>query len=1018
MGDAFHERILMQVCSVCFPDEEIVTKQKLFGLIGTEVRKIYMCTPKFKKDGGYKNRQNPIEKTVDVLHEIPPKAENYYKDLYNNSLQNFKQLWMNQEVKGYHIDKTGAISTDGRRPVNLEDFLKVLIPHILGKDCSLFYLKEHLTLSFNVFLALIHRMQKEKELGLSLQDTLDLFAAYASIVSLNIRNMCGVCGFDLFINQKFGKFGLEPDEFENVVLIRYFKFCKKQKLEHDTRSKIFDRIQKCIKLYLPRQNTTNNKMDARKRHAIRAYELFWERHNSPPPAEMEKKDIERLYNAYKQDTKELYERENILDSTYTLDNTGDLLKNGRKVDQDTFLNFIREKLILKQFKELSTSAKITVPEKKQEKDTLTLAFRIFFGRYCLNMAMENNVANKQGMKEWRNHVNVIAELAIYVAVLDQTWHVKYGTCGIEDVLIWGFSLSTDKQFRTDNQNLDEQMPVCATGKKLHNRLFQICVGDSEKRTRETVQIYRLSKRMLRQLEEYLPNFGTNDRFDKKQSDANKTVNVFHGVPWKRQRYKDLYDKYITDLNRLGNDYFDKEKTGVDIKENSGDDQKEITWPYQEENSEEDQKVSTGDDQKEMTGEDKKKISGEDQNKITGDHQNDSIGNDQKHIIRENQAVIAGDDQKEITGEYQNGSIGDDKNEISGEDQTVISGNDPNKITEKNQNQTTGDDQNNSIGDDQNEIIGEDQKENSGENQTVITDAGHTEITGVDQNESIVDDHKENTGDDQNGSTGDNQKENSREDQKGIIGDYQNVSIEGQQTEFTSDNQRKCFEGDEKEITGENQNEITGDDQEQITEKGQNEVTGDNQNDGIEDDQNEITGEDQKEINEEPQTEITGDDQRENNGDDQKVIFVDDQEKITGEDQKESVEENQKVITGDNKKEITKEDKKVITVIYQRENSGEDQREITGDHLNILNEDSVLKILKKLKQNQTPKDLFSKVEISFKIFLVLIFMLSVNPTDKSLQNDLELFALYTSILSSSLSDQSDVFKKIVNSKWGK
>lgn len=738
-------------------------------------------------------------------------------------------------------------------------------------------------------------MQKETGLGPSLLDTLDLFAAYASIVSLNIRNMCGVCGFDLFINQKFAKFGLEPNEFENVVLIRYYKFCQLQELEPDTISKIRDRIQKCIKLYLPRQNTTNTEMDARKSHANRAYELFCERLNPPPPAEMEKRDIERHYYDYKQDTKELYEREEILDSTYTLDNTGDLLENGRKVDQDKFLNFIREKLILKQFKELSTSAKITVPENKPEIDTLTLAFRIFFGRYCLNMAMENNVASDQGMREWRNHVNVIAEFAIYVAVLDQTCHFKYGTCGIEDVLKWGFSLSTDKQFRTDNQNLDEQMPVCVTEGKLHNRLFQICVGDREKRSQETIQIYRLSKRRLRKLEKFFPKFSTNDRFDKKQSDANKAVNVFHGIPMKKKKYKDLYDKYITDLHRLGNDYFHKEKNGVDIKENSGDDQKEITWHYQEENSEEDQKVITGDDQKEMTGEDKKEISGEDQNKLTVDHQNDSIGNDQKHIIRENQAVITGDDQKEITGNNQNGSIGDDKNEISGEDQTLIFGNDPNKITEKNQNQTKGDDQ----------------------------------------------------------------------------------------------------------------IEITGDDQEQITEEDQYKTTGDDQNDDIEDDQ--------KEINKELQTEITGDDQRENYGDDQKVISVDDQEKITDEDQNESVKENKKIITGDDKKEIIKEDQKVITVIYQRETSGEDQKENTADHLKNMNKDLVPKLLMKLKQNQKPKELFSKVEISFKIFLVLIFMLSVDPTDTSVQNDLEHFALYTSILSSNLTDQSGVFEEIINSK---
>lgn len=118
MGDAFYDRILMQVCRACFSDEEIVTKQKIFGLIYTEVRNICKCTPKFKKDGGYANRQKPIEKAVNFLHDIPSKAENYYKESYTDNLHNFKQLWTKEEVKDHHVDKKGAITTKGR-PVEI-----------------------------------------------------------------------------------------------------------------------------------------------------------------------------------------------------------------------------------------------------------------------------------------------------------------------------------------------------------------------------------------------------------------------------------------------------------------------------------------------------------------------------------------------------------------------------------------------------------------------------------------------------------------------------------------------------------------------------------------------------------------------------------------------------------------------------------------------------------------------------------------------------------------------------------
>lgn len=252
------------------------------------------------------------------------------------------------------------------------------------------------------------------------------------------------------------KYGLEPDELEELAVQRFYKIIFECNESEDFDMKplssrnIRQRIQKCIKKFMARQNKSNpNELDKRRPTANESFDLIhgggditnissphqWQEDTSGKQGVT--KATKQYHGSYHEAQYDLFIRENILTDEYAINNGGRLERNGMEMSLQDFIDFIKENLTVRRLRELlvigPTQTSGEDPEKQKFIDNLVVAFKILNLRYYNEMTIPKDLKVEREMQNWQNHVDVIVEFAVYVAVLDEIYHVKWRKCGIEDI---------------------------------------------------------------------------------------------------------------------------------------------------------------------------------------------------------------------------------------------------------------------------------------------------------------------------------------------------------------------------------------------------------------------------------------------------------------------------------------------------------------------------------------------------------------------------------------------------------
>lgn len=448
------EEILTTIYRDFFRNADNTKHQEIFQNITEEIACFIKYVPKLKLNKELDRRFKKAIKVAAIYHKKDDIETLWVKEKYKKGFNEYVQILSGLEDENNKLGKNASI-------VEIETFLKRLLEQQFEnvllekafflwhqKDCETMYKK--LKFSFKAALALTYMdLVDTDEMMSEMKEMRAKLVIYSAMVSTIHKYRWKISGYVNYITDRLPtiKLGLEPEEFDSISIMYLNKFwCEFDELQDDLdiKYKIRQRIQKCLKKHLPRQNISNKCMDGRRRGGNDAYTVYCHFYGldetlTPFQMNQENGSSSNRIGAYHNDAKNLYILENVLTEGYAVNVKGVLTRNGQPVPHDEFLDFLK-KWTLDRIKTLR-SVKNTEKQKRdvgegEVIDRLTLAFRSVFGRYCFEMSKGNDKDKEDARITWQNHIDVISAFSVLVAVFDELFHLHHGegVCGINTII--------------------------------------------------------------------------------------------------------------------------------------------------------------------------------------------------------------------------------------------------------------------------------------------------------------------------------------------------------------------------------------------------------------------------------------------------------------------------------------------------------------------------------------------------------------------------------------------------------